>query len=71
MNNILNNNIEVNKKKKIIKSGKNLFSFPKEPKFFSPKNMHVPGPSFYEPEKIMEGIKQKKEFNQRIGYDWI
>lgn len=69
--NILKDYIDVVNEEKNVKSGKNLFSFPKEPKFFSPKNMHVPGPSYYEPERILDGIKLKKEFNQKIGYDWV
>ena len=32
---------------------------------------HVPGPSYYEPDKILRAIKQKKEFNFNMEMNWI
>ena len=56
-------------KEKIKNRGK-MFSFNKIPRFFKSYNNHVPGPSYYDPEKIMAGIKLIKNFNLKEN-SWI
>jgi hypothetical protein len=56
-------------KEKIKNRGK-MFSFNKIPRFFKSSNKHVPGPSYYDPEKIMAGIKLIKNFNLKEN-SWI
>ena len=46
------------------------FSFKKIPRFLSFKTKHFPGPCYYEPNKIMNGIKLKKNFNSKEN-GWI
>lgn len=60
----MNNGNEIDKNK-----GK-LFSFSKIPRFYDPFNKHVPGPSYYDPEKILYGLKLKKNFNVKEN-GWI
>ena len=59
-----NNDYEITKNK-----GK-VFSFNKIPRFYDPLGKHVPGPSYYDPEKILYGIKLKKSFNAKED-GWI
>ena len=54
-----NNNYEA------IKNKGKVFSFNKIPRFYEPLGKHVPGPSYYDPEKILYGIKLKKSFNAK------
>ena len=56
------NEIEKNKGK--------VFSFSKIPRFQDTSNKHVPGPSYYDPDKILFAIKQKKYFNAKED-GWI
>ena len=49
---------------------KGAYSFSKIPKLIR-ENNHVPGPSYYEPERILNGIKLKKEFNSNSEMNWI
>ena len=46
------------------------FSFNKIPRFLSLKAKHIPGPCYYDPNKIMSGIKLKKHFNSK-KHIWI
>ena len=62
INDINENNIEKNKGK--------VFSFSKIPRFYNTSNKHVPGPSYYDPEKILYGLKLKKSFNAKENV-WI
>ena len=64
-----NSNNDDNKNKKEKKISK-VFSFNKIPRFYELINKHVPGPSYYDPEKILQGIKQKKYFNVKEN-GWI
>ena len=52
--------VEINKKK-------GTFRFSTIPKFLNINHKHVPGPSYYNNENILKGIKLKKEFNSKIG----
>ena len=47
-----------------------VFSFSKIPRFYNASNKHVPGPSYYDPDKILYGIKLKKYFNAKENV-WI
>ena len=62
-NNYNSNNIDNNKNNKKVKKRGKLFSFNKIPRFYELIYKHVPGPSYYDPEKILNGIKLKKFFN--------
>ena len=81
--NILNENIDEhdneceniinqinNNDKQIIKKRGKMFSFNKIPRFFEPSSKHVPGPSYYDPEKILQGIKLIRNFNAKED-NWI
>jgi len=46
------------------------FSFNKIPRFLCLKKKHIPGPCYYDPDKIMNGIKLKKNFNSKEN-GWI
>ncbi len=46
------------------------FTFNNIPKFLSFKTKHIPGPCYYDPNKIMNGIKLKKNFNSKED-GWI
>ena len=61
---------ELNKGKEEVKKKKGAYTFSMIPKL-SRKEKHVPGPSYYEPDKIMKAIKQKKEFNFNMEMSWI
>ena len=61
---------EMNKGKEEVKKKKNAYSFSTIPKLVQEEN-HVPGPSYYEPEKILKAIKPKKEFNFNMEMNWI
>ena len=52
--------VEINKKN-------STFKFSVIPKFFNINHKHVPGPSYYNNDNILKGIKLKKEFNSKIG----
>ena len=41
-----------------------LFSFSRIPRFYEPFSKHVPGPSYYDPDKILYGLKLKKYFKE-------
>ena len=47
-----------------------VFTFSKIPRFYNASNKHVPGPSYYDPDKILYGIKLKKYFNAKENV-WI
>ena len=49
---------------------KGAYTFSKIPKLIS-ENNHVPGPGYYDPDKVLRGIKLKKEFNSNIDMHWI
>ena len=69
--NINDNNNNTNTKEiKIPKKLRKVFSFNKIPRFYDPISKHVPGPSYYDPEKILNGIKLKKSFNVKED-GWI
>ena len=53
-----------------VKKKKDAFTFSKIPKN-KKEEKHVPGPSYYEPDKILRAIKQKKEFNFNMEMNWI
>lgn len=59
-----------NNDKQIIKKRGKMFSFNKIPRFFEPSSKHVPGPSYYDPEKILQGIKLVRNFNAKED-NWI
>ncbi len=61
---------EINKGKEEVKRKKDAFTFSTIPKLVKKEN-HVPGPSYYEPDKILRAIKQKKEFNFNMEMNWI
>ena len=61
---------EINKGKEEVKRKKDAFTFSTIPKLIKKEN-HVPGPSYYEPDKILKAIKQKKEFNFNMEMNWI
>ena len=61
---------EINKGKDEVKKKKDAFTFSTIPKLVKKEN-HVPGPSYYEPDKILKAIKQKKEFNFNMEMNWI
>ena len=61
---------EINKGKEEVKRKKDAFTFSTIPKLVKKEN-HVPGPSYYEPDKILKAIKQKKEFNFNMEMNWI
>ena len=63
-------NINNNSIKEIMKNKGKMYSFNKIPRFFELSNKHVPGPSYYDPDKIMAGIKLKKDFNAKEN-NWI
>ena len=52
------------------KKKKGAYTFSKIPKTKKETN-HVPGPSYYEPDKILRAVKQKKEFNFNMEMNWI
>ena len=52
------------------KSKGKVFSFSKIPRFLDTSNKHVPGPSYYDPERILYGLKLKKYFNAKEN-GWI
>ena len=52
------------------KKKKGAYTFSTIPKLVR-KEKHVPGPSYYEPDKILKAIKQKKEFNFNMEMNWI
>ena len=52
------------------KKKKGAYSFSKIPKLIE-ENKHVPGPAFYSPDKILNAIKKKKEFNCNVDSNWI
>ena len=52
------------------KKKKGAYTFSTIPKLIR-KEKHVPGPSYYEPDKILKAIKQKKEFNFNMEMNWI
>ena len=54
----------------IDKSKGKVFSFSKIPRFQNSSKNHVPGPSYYDPDKILYGIKLKKYFNAKED-GWI
>ena len=49
---------------------KGAYSFSKIPKLVHESN-HVPGPAYYEPDNILNGIKLKKDLNANINLNWI
>ena len=49
---------------------KGAYSFSKIPKLIH-ENNHVPGPAYYDSEKILKGIKLKKELNANVNLKWI
>ena len=61
---------EIQKGKEEAKKKKGAYTFSTLPKL-SRKENHVPGPSYYEPDKIMKAVKQKKEFNFNMEMSWI
>ena len=65
---IVNDELKIGKENAIKK--KRAFTFSKIPKLVMQKN-HVPGPAFYPPDKILKGIKLKKEFNCNLDMNWI
>ena len=60
----------IKKSKEDVKKKKDAFTFSKIPKN-KKEEKHVPGPSYYEPDKILRAIKQKKEFNFNMEMNWI
>ena len=60
----------MNKGREEAKKKKGAFTFSTIPKLVRKEN-HVPGPSYYEPDKILNAIKQKKEFNFNMEMNWI
>ena len=64
------NNDELKLGKEEAKKKKGVYTFSKIPKLVKKSN-HVPGPGYYEPEKILNGIKLKKEFNSNLDMNWI
>ena len=52
------------------KKKKGAYTFSKIPKLVR-EEKHIPGPGYYEPDKIMNAIKQKKEFNFNMEMNWI
>ena len=63
------NQMDINKNNyrnnELLKYRGKMFSFSKIPRFFSPPRKHFPGPSYYDPKKIIAGIKLKKYFNAK------
>ena len=49
---------------------KGAYSFSKIPKLIHESN-HVPGPAYYDSDKILKGIKLKKELNANVNLNWI
>ena len=49
---------------------KGAYSFSKIPKLVQESN-HVPGPAYYDSDKILKGIKLKKELNANVNLNWI
>ena len=52
------------------KKKKGAYTFSKIPKLIK-EEKHVPGPGYYEPDKILKAIIQKKEFNFNMEMNWI
>ena len=63
-------NDQLKQGKEDAKKKKGAFTFSKIPKLIR-ENNHVPGPGYYPPDKILNGIKLKKEFNSNIDLNWI
>ena len=63
-------NDQLKEGKENAKKRKGAYTFSKIPKLIR-ENNHVPGPGYYPPEKILNGIKLKKEFNSNIDLNWI
>ena len=61
---------EMKKGRETAKKRKGAYSFSKIPKLIYESN-HVPGPAYYEPDNILNGIKLKKELNANIYSNWI
>ena len=61
---------EMKKGQETAKKRKGAYSFSKIPKLIYESN-HVPGPAYYEPDNILNGIKLKKELNTNINLNWI
>ena len=61
---------EIKKGKEEAKKKKCAYTFSKIPKLVR-ENKHVPGPGYYEPDKILKAIKQKKKFNYNMEMNWI
>ena len=65
---MVNDELKIGKEMAMKKKG--VYTFSKIPKLIEEKN-HVPGPAFYPPDKILKGIKLKKEFNCNLDMNWI
>ena len=63
-------NDQLKQGKENAKKRKGAYTFSKIPKLIR-ENNHVPGPGYYPPDKILNGIKLKKEFNSNIDLNWI
>jgi hypothetical protein len=61
---------QINKGKEEVKKKKCVYTFSKIPKLKS-EEKHVPGPGYYEPDKILKAIQKKKEFNFNMEMNWI
>ena len=61
---------EIKKGKEDAKKKKCAYTFSKIPKLVR-ENKHVPGPGYYEPDRILKAIKQKKIFNYNMENNWI
>ena len=61
---------EMKKGQETAKKRKGAYSFSKIPRIFQESN-HVPGPAYYEPDNILNGIKLKKELNTNFNLNWI
>ena len=62
---IININKNNYRNNELLKYRGKMFSFSKIPRFLSPPRKHFPGPSYYDPNKIIAGIKLKKYFNAK------
>ena len=61
---------EMEKGRETAKKRKGAYSFSKIPKLIYESN-HVPGPAYYEPDNILNGIKLKKDLNINYNLNWI
>ena len=61
---------QILKGKEETKKKKCVYTFSKIPKLIKEEN-HVPGPSYYDPDKLMKAIKQKNDFNFNMEMNWI